>query len=117
MALFLALTLFQHLIDGFHNRDLRNLVADLLGVTASEYTTSQMTYDLAPTPAQRHDLPAAADQSLLRHTVWLESSPGCSRGLKVAYSGPPLPCSPATTPSYLSLCAHPWIASTTNWTT
>jgi hypothetical protein len=46
MALFLALTLFQHLIDGFHNRDLRQFVADLLGVTASEYTTSQMTYDL-----------------------------------------------------------------------
>jgi hypothetical protein len=46
MALFLALTLFQHLIDGFHNRDLRELVADLLGVTISQYTTSQMSYDL-----------------------------------------------------------------------
>jgi hypothetical protein len=46
MALFLALTLFQHLIDRFHNRDLRQLVADLLGVTASEYTTSQITCDL-----------------------------------------------------------------------
>src|ERR1700722_5971329 len=46
MALFLALTLFQHLIDGFHNRDLRQLVTDLLGVNASEYSTSQMTYDL-----------------------------------------------------------------------
>ena len=46
MALFLALTLFQHLIDGFHNRDLRNLVVDLLGVTSDEYTTAQMTYDL-----------------------------------------------------------------------
>jgi hypothetical protein len=46
MALFLALTLFQHLIDGSHNRDLRTLVADLLGVTLSEYTGSQMTYDL-----------------------------------------------------------------------
>ena len=46
MALFLALTLFQHLIDGFHNRDLRVLVADLLGVTISEYTAPQMTYDL-----------------------------------------------------------------------
>jgi hypothetical protein len=46
MALFLALTLFQHLINGFHNRDLRQLVADLLGVTISEYTGSQMTYDL-----------------------------------------------------------------------
>jgi hypothetical protein len=30
--------LFQHLIDGFHNRDLRALVIDLLGVTADEYT-------------------------------------------------------------------------------
>src|ERR1700684_952193 len=46
MALFPALTLFHHLIDGFHNRDLRQLVADLLGVTVSEYTPHQMTYDL-----------------------------------------------------------------------
>ena len=46
MALLLALTLFQHLIDGFHNRDLRVLVAHLLGVTMEQYTTSQMTYDL-----------------------------------------------------------------------
>jgi len=46
MALFLALTLFQHLINGFHNSDLRALVIDLLGVTADKYTASQMTYDL-----------------------------------------------------------------------
>lgn len=46
MALFVALTLFQHLIDGFHNRDLRGHVADLLGVTSEQYTASQMTYDL-----------------------------------------------------------------------
>jgi len=46
MALLLALTLFQHLIDGFHNRDLRVLVADLLGVTSTDYTGAQMTYDL-----------------------------------------------------------------------
>jgi hypothetical protein len=46
MALFLALALFQHLIDGFHNRDLRGLVADLLGLTLQEYTAPQMTYDL-----------------------------------------------------------------------
>src|SRR3954453_4991444 len=46
MALFLALTLFQHLIDGFHNRDLRELVTDLLGCPANEYTARQMTYDL-----------------------------------------------------------------------
>jgi hypothetical protein len=46
MALFMALTLFHHLIDGFHNRDLRALVVDLLGVSSQEYTASQMTYDL-----------------------------------------------------------------------
>jgi len=46
MALFVALTLFQHLIDGFHNRDLRALVVDLLGVTSDEYTAPQMSYDL-----------------------------------------------------------------------
>src|SRR3954447_916585 len=50
MALFLALTLFQHLINGFHNRDLRELVTDLLGVTSNEYTASQMTYDLRRLP-------------------------------------------------------------------
>ncbi|MGA3028664.1 MAG: hypothetical protein ABSF98_28290 [Bryobacteraceae bacterium] len=46
MALFLALTLFQQLIDGFRNRDLRDHVADLLGVTSAQYTASQMSYDL-----------------------------------------------------------------------
>jgi hypothetical protein len=46
MALFLALTLFQHLIDGFRNRELRQQVADLLGVTVADYTSNQMTYDL-----------------------------------------------------------------------
>jgi hypothetical protein len=46
MALLLALTLFQHLIDGFHNRDLRRQVADLLGLDLTEYTPHQMTYDL-----------------------------------------------------------------------
>jgi len=46
MALLVALTMFQHLIDGFHNRDLRAMVADLLNVTTEQYTASQMTYDL-----------------------------------------------------------------------
>jgi len=46
MALFVALTLFQHLIDGFHNRDLRTHVTALLDVTSDRYTASQMTYDL-----------------------------------------------------------------------
>ncbi len=46
MALLLALTMFHHLIDGFRNHDLRQQVADLLGVTMTEYTPHQMTYDL-----------------------------------------------------------------------
>src|SRR6204780_5408737 len=46
MALFLALTLFQNLIEGFHNSQLRALVVDLPGVTSEQYTASQMTYDL-----------------------------------------------------------------------
>lgn len=46
MALLVALTLFQHLIDGFHNRDLRAHVIDLLGTKAEDYTTAQMSYDL-----------------------------------------------------------------------
>lgn len=46
MALLLALTMFHHLIDGFRNHELRQQVADLLGVTLSEYSAGQMTYDL-----------------------------------------------------------------------
>jgi hypothetical protein len=46
MALLLALSLFQHLIDGFHNHDLRVQVAQLLGVSMEQYTAHQMTYDL-----------------------------------------------------------------------
>ena len=45
-ALLVALTCFQHLINGFHNRDLRELVADLLGLPPEQYTTAQMSYDL-----------------------------------------------------------------------
>jgi hypothetical protein len=46
MALLAALTMFHHLLDGFRNHDLRKQVADLPGVTLSEYTLHQMTYDL-----------------------------------------------------------------------
>lgn len=46
MALFLALTLFQHLMDGFRHHQLRPHVADLVGVSVAEYTSNQMTYDL-----------------------------------------------------------------------
>ncbi|MFC1836795.1 hypothetical protein ACFL2Q_19075 [Thermodesulfobacteriota bacterium] len=46
MALFLALTLFTHVIDGFCNRDLRPLVADLLETETYPYTASRMSYDL-----------------------------------------------------------------------
>jgi len=46
MALCVALTLFQHLLNGFRNRDLREHVAALLGVGPDDYTPGQMTYDL-----------------------------------------------------------------------
>jgi len=44
MALLLALRC-STLIDGFRNHDLRQHVADLLGVTLAD-TLAQMTYDL-----------------------------------------------------------------------
>jgi len=45
MALWVALSLFTRLIQGFRHRDLRRHVADLLGVESS-YSAAQMTYDL-----------------------------------------------------------------------
>ena len=46
MALFVALTLFHHLIDGFRKPRTAGQAADLLGMTVAEYTSNQMTYDL-----------------------------------------------------------------------
>ena len=46
MALWLALSLFTHLIQGFRHRDLRRHVADLLGADLGSYTSAKMTYDL-----------------------------------------------------------------------
>jgi hypothetical protein len=43
MALFLALTLFFHLLDGFRNAELHKHVGDLLDI---EYKSTMMTYDL-----------------------------------------------------------------------
>ncbi len=43
MALFIALTLFWHLINGFRNADLRKHVADLLDM---HYKPAMMSYDL-----------------------------------------------------------------------
>ena len=45
-ALFGALCRFSHLPDGFRNRDLRPLVAALLGRNLASYTAGAMTYDL-----------------------------------------------------------------------
>ena len=56
MELLIALTLFQHLIDGFHDRDLRSLVADLLGVTSS--TAEPDDLRSAPVEVERPDVPA-----------------------------------------------------------
>lgn len=46
MALWVALSLFTHLIQGFRNHDLRRHVADLLGANPASYSAAQMTYDL-----------------------------------------------------------------------
>jgi len=72
MALFMALTLFHHLIDGFHNRDLRALVVDLLGVSSQAYTASQMTYDLRRLRLKGLIIPAAKNAPLLLNAAWLE---------------------------------------------
>jgi hypothetical protein len=83
MTLFLALTLFHHLIDGFRNHDLRQHVADLLGVSVAEYIQPD-DLRLAAASAQRPDLPAAQNQPLLCHALGLEGRaallpPGCPR--------------------------------------
>jgi len=46
MALFQALCGFDHLPQGFRNRDLRPRVAGLLGLDVATYTAGRMTYDL-----------------------------------------------------------------------
>jgi hypothetical protein len=46
VALLHALCLFFHLTIGFRNRELREKVASLLGVSTDDYTQGRMTYDL-----------------------------------------------------------------------
>jgi hypothetical protein len=46
MALLHALCTFDHVQHGLRNRQLRNHVAALLGLTLEEYTPGRMTYDL-----------------------------------------------------------------------
>jgi len=45
-ALLTALPIFRLQPDGFHNRDLRQLSAQLCGLTPTDVTAGQMTYDL-----------------------------------------------------------------------
>ena len=45
MALWVALSLFTHLIQGFRHRDLRRHMADLLGADPASYSAAKMTYD------------------------------------------------------------------------
>ena len=73
MALFLALTLFQHLIDGFRNCDLRGQVADLLGVSRVYVQPDDLR--LATAMPERTDLPAVRNTAIFRHPVRLESGP------------------------------------------
>ena len=46
MTLFQALCLFMLLPQGFRNADLRQHVAQLMGMTPLEYSAGKMTYDL-----------------------------------------------------------------------
>jgi hypothetical protein len=46
MAVLHALTSFALVAEGFRNRNLRDKVAALLGVSLEQYTTAKMTYDL-----------------------------------------------------------------------
>jgi len=46
MALFQGLCSFAHLPGGFRNRDLRPLMAGLLGLDPTTYTSGRMSYDL-----------------------------------------------------------------------
>ena len=111
MALLLALTLFQHLIDGFHNRDLRGLVADLLGVTAEHYTAGQMTYDLRRLPLKGliSGYPGATGTSSRRMAGRWHA---CSRDWRRGSFVPLWPCSPPMMRCCRSRFAKPWIAWT-----
>ena len=86
MALLLALTLFQHLIDGFHNRDLRAARGRSAGRHQREYTASQMTYDLRRLRLKGLIFRPPKTQSLLRHALWLEG-----RALVLAAGGARIP--------------------------
>ena len=111
MALLLALTMFHHLIDGFRNRDLRQQVADLLGVTLAEYTPHQMTYDLRRLRLKGLIYrPPKTNRYFVTPYGWKVAR--YFRGWKLACSGPPWPCSPPTMPFYRSPCGRPWIAWT-----
>jgi hypothetical protein len=46
MALMVALTLFTHVVNGFRNADLRQLVGSLLGPRTAPYSSSNASYDL-----------------------------------------------------------------------
>jgi hypothetical protein len=115
MALLLALTLFQHLIDGFHNRDLRGLVADLLGVTTEQYTASQMTYDLRRLRLKGMIVrPPKTNRYFVTPTAG--KSPGCSPDWKPVCSALRCRCSPPTMRFSPFHCDKLWIASTDNST-
>ena len=92
MALFLALTLFHHLIDGFRNHDLRQHVADLLGVSVAEYTSNQMTYDLRRLPAKGLIYRPPKTNRYFCYPLRLEGRtaflpPGCPHDVDVAPQG------------------------------
>ena len=76
MALFQGLCSFAHLPGGFRNRDLRPLIAGLLGLDPTTYTSGRMSYDL-------RRLPLRERQQLMAHLP-LADTP---RGVLIRHNG------------------------------
>jgi hypothetical protein len=113
MALFQALTLFQHLVDGFHNRDLRSLVTHLLGVTTEQYTAGQMTYDLRRLRLKGLIFrPPRSNRYFVTPYGWKVAR--LFSRLEARVFRPAMPCSPPMTPCCPFPYGGPWTGSTPN---
>ena len=82
-ALLAALCVFRLLPRGFANRDLRPILAQLLGVPAESITPGKMTYDLracASTGSSNASRTPSATRSPIPASPGPCSSPGCTTG-------------------------------------
>ncbi len=77
-ALLAALCVFRLLPRGFANRDLRPILAQLLGVPAESITPGKMTYDL-PAPRGAPSYPRHSREELGRRFLGLMAYPRSER--------------------------------------